>query len=390
MDEVEAFVERTFRPVAEQKSLELHGRRSQSDVPSPIYTDGQRLQQVLKNLLSNAFKFTEQGGVTLSIRTRRSGAPVREPQRSITAEGGVIAFEVNDTGIGIPKDKQQLIFEAFQQADGTTSRKFGGTGLGLSISREMARLLGGEIRVESTPGQGSTFTLFLPARYVDPEHARDGEQSTSRRATLVGATRPDARGARATARASAAARPTQRARRRVDASRVGAAVRRDARPADAVATDADDDDVPMSTRFSCRSPKAFDDDRDDDRAGRPRRADHRERADLREDPARDGAREGLQGARRARRRRRAYRSRTRSIRTRSRSTSTCRAWTAGRARPAQASSGDAAHPGAHHHRHSRAAAGAQGRRDRVSREAGDEGGARGFVQQDLRRSSTSR
>src|SRR6185295_18655144 len=139
-----------------------------ADVPTPIYTDGQRLQQVLKNLLSNAFKFTERAGVTLSIH--RAETNKRFASRSLDrVEGGVVAFEVRDTGIGIPKEKQQLIFEAFQQADGTTSRKFGGTGLGLSISREIARLLGGEIRVESTPAKGSTFTLFLPARYVDPD-----------------------------------------------------------------------------------------------------------------------------------------------------------------------------------------------------------------------------
>ncbi len=193
MDEVKGFVERTFRPVADQKNLHFTVDIA-SDVPSPIYTDGQRLQQVIKNLLSNAFKFTQQGGVTLSIR--RADASRRYAARTLDkAEGGVIAFEVKDTGIGIPRDKQQLIFEAFQQADGTTSRKFGGTGLGLSISREMAKLLGGEIRVDSTPGQGSTFTLFLPMRLVETAKPADaggrwgmgggrksGEASTPRRA----------------------------------------------------------------------------------------------------------------------------------------------------------------------------------------------------------------
>ncbi len=166
MAEVRDFVERTFKPVAEQKNIGFTVNIA-PDVPSPIYTDGQRLQQILKNLLSNAFKFTEHGGVTLSIAPAEQGR--RFASRSLDrAAAGVVAFEVRDTGIGIPKEKQQLIFEAFQQADGTTSRKFGGTGLGLSISREMARLLGGEIRVESTPGQGSVFTLFLPVRLPEP------------------------------------------------------------------------------------------------------------------------------------------------------------------------------------------------------------------------------
>ncbi|CAN5729717.1 hypothetical protein BH23GEM6_BH23GEM6_21610 [soil metagenome] len=168
LGDVREFVRRSFQPIAEQKGLEFTVELA-GDLPETILTDGQRLQQVLKNLVSNAVKFTQQGKVQLAVRVadsnRRFGNPLLD-----TAEK-VIAFAVSDTGIGIAGDKQRLIFEAFQQADGTTSRQFGGTGLGLSISREIAHLLGGEIRVESEQGQGSTFTLFLPAEYTgEPEH----------------------------------------------------------------------------------------------------------------------------------------------------------------------------------------------------------------------------
>jgi len=146
-------MERTFRQVAEERRLEFHVEVDQT-LPPAIRTDSKRLQQVLRNLLSNAFKFTERGGVTLQIGSAE-GTPLR-------AGSQWVAISVTDTGIGIPEEKQRIIFEAFQQADGTTSRKYGGTGLGLSISREIARLLGGEIVVSSTPGSGSTFTLFVP------------------------------------------------------------------------------------------------------------------------------------------------------------------------------------------------------------------------------------
>jgi signal transduction histidine kinase/CheY-like chemotaxis protein/HAMP domain-containing protein len=146
-------MERTFRQVAEERKLDFHVEIDPK-LPIAIRTDSKRLQQVLRNLLSNAFKFTERGGVTLQIGSAE-GSPLR-------AGSQWIAMSVIDTGIGIPEDKQRIIFEAFQQADGTTSRKYGGTGLGLSISREIARLLGGEIVVSSNPNSGSTFTLFVP------------------------------------------------------------------------------------------------------------------------------------------------------------------------------------------------------------------------------------
>ena len=155
-------IERTFSQIANDKGLqliiELHPH-----LPQSLQTDAKRLRQVLKNLLSNAFKFTQQGHVKVEIDAAESGWSFDNV--SLNRASSVIAFRVSDTGIGISEDKQQLIFEAFQQEDGTTSRKYGGTGLGLSISREIARLLGGEITLESKPGQGSTFTFYLPESY---------------------------------------------------------------------------------------------------------------------------------------------------------------------------------------------------------------------------------
>jgi CheY-like chemotaxis protein len=160
--DVSDFVDRSFRPLAEQKDLAFK-TDVDVDLPTVIHTDPQRLQQVLKNLLANALKFTARGSVTLRVHRPKPGTRfVNESLR----EGGVVGFSVADTGIGIARDKQQLIFEPFLQADGTTSRKYGGTGLGLSISREIARLLGGEIHIESEVGAGSTFTLYLPERHL--------------------------------------------------------------------------------------------------------------------------------------------------------------------------------------------------------------------------------
>ena len=168
-NDLQDYVERTFRHVAEAKSLDFQIDMD-SDLPSNIFTDSQRLEQVIRNLLSNAFKFTEKGQVVFSM------APVTEgwnpDNDALNRARSVIAFSVSDTGIGIAPEKQQIIFEAFQQADGSTSRKYGGTGLGLAISREIARLLGGEIRLASALGQGSIFTLFLPHTHVPMRTAR--------------------------------------------------------------------------------------------------------------------------------------------------------------------------------------------------------------------------
>ncbi|MGH7170890.1 MAG: response regulator, partial [Gemmataceae bacterium] len=163
LDDLRGYVERTFRHIAEAKNVEFL-LRTASNLPRSIFTDAKRLQQVIKNLLSNAFKFTQRGEVTLTIAAATDGwsSDNEELNRAAT----VLAFSVSDTGIGIPPDKQQIIFEAFQQADGSTNRRFGGTGLGLAISRELSRLLGGEIRLTSRPGQGSTFTLYLPQLYT--------------------------------------------------------------------------------------------------------------------------------------------------------------------------------------------------------------------------------
>jgi HAMP domain-containing protein/signal transduction histidine kinase/DNA-binding response OmpR family regulator len=161
--QIRDYVERSFRPLASQKELGFEISIAE-DVPTSIETDEQRLEQVLKNLLSNAFKFTEQGGVTLRIE--RAPKDLAFASEILTRADGVLAFAVSDSGIGVADDKLKLIFEAFQQADGTTSRKYGGTGLGLSISREITRLLGGEIKAESTLGEGSTFTLYLPENFI--------------------------------------------------------------------------------------------------------------------------------------------------------------------------------------------------------------------------------
>ncbi len=173
-NELGDYVDRTFRHVAEAKDLGFE-IDVDSNLPRNMFTDGQRLEQVIRNLLSNAFKFTDKGRVTFSIAQVTEGwSPDRE---SLNHARSVVAFSVSDTGIGIPPEKQQIIFEPFQQADGSTSRKYGGTGLGLAISREIARLLGGEIRLASAMGQGSTFTLYLPQSYLPTRPARKDKEA---------------------------------------------------------------------------------------------------------------------------------------------------------------------------------------------------------------------
>ncbi len=161
-EEMRQTMERTFRHVAEGKGVHFE-IDIDPRVPAAVRTDAQRLDQVLKNLLSNAFKFTERGYVNLRVAPATGGwSPENQ---SLNRAEAVLAFSVSDSGIGIPADKQTTIFEPFLQADGSTSRKYGGTGLGLAISRELARVLGGEIRLESSEGRGSTFTLLLPQNF---------------------------------------------------------------------------------------------------------------------------------------------------------------------------------------------------------------------------------
>jgi HAMP domain-containing protein/signal transduction histidine kinase/DNA-binding response OmpR family regulator len=164
-------VERTFRHEAEARKLAFTTNFA-PNLGRAVTTDPKRLLQVLKNLLSNALKFTDYGGVRLHVGIAAGGWSAEHP--ILGKAQTVIEFAVSDTGIGVPLEKQKIIFEAFQQADAGTARKYGGTGLGLAISRELAHLLGGELRLHSVPGSGSTFTLYLPLNYMGPVNPRGG------------------------------------------------------------------------------------------------------------------------------------------------------------------------------------------------------------------------
>ncbi len=174
ISEIASFVETTFKPISEARNLRFRIETDYS-LPSAMETDIQRLNQILKNLLSNAFKFTEKGEVCLKITEAHN--TWKPGNINLDRAKKVIAFSITDTGIGIPQEKQSIIFEAFQQAEGSTSRKYGGTGLGLSISRGLAELLGGTIELESQAGYGSTFTLYLPIDSVPPIDPKNAPQS---------------------------------------------------------------------------------------------------------------------------------------------------------------------------------------------------------------------
>ncbi len=194
-DELRAFAERSFRQPAEQRGLDYRIVIAEN-LPPVIRTDQQRLEQILRNLLSNAFKFTESGSVILEIGYPKPDAQFES--EALRQAGRAIAFSVRDTGIGIKKEKQKIIWEAFQQVDATTSRKYGGTGLGLTISREIARLLGGEIHLESEEGIGSIFTLYLPVHsqtldrstLLHPEDRTDPDSVEARKSSAVAAAMP--------------------------------------------------------------------------------------------------------------------------------------------------------------------------------------------------------
>jgi len=196
VDAEEIFFANLLDMVARPFRHEAEGRRLSFDVQldpnlgRSIVTDSKRLQQVLKNLLSNAFKFTEHGGVRLNVSTALGGWSPDNP--TLSQAPTVVAFEVSDTGIGIAPEKQKIVFEAFQQADAGTSRKYGGTGLGLAISRELSNLLGGEIQLRSTPGVGSTFTLYVPLRYAGVTVASRPSNATvsTRQITVLSDVRP--------------------------------------------------------------------------------------------------------------------------------------------------------------------------------------------------------
>jgi HAMP domain-containing protein/signal transduction histidine kinase/DNA-binding response OmpR family regulator len=191
LEDLQRSVDRSFRHVAESRHVDFeissNGMRN-GTLPKTIVTDVKRLQQIIKNLLSNAFKFTHQGAVRLTIDVVHGGWS--SDNEDLNRASQVLAFSVSDTGIGISPDKQQIIFEAFQQADGSTSRKYGGTGLGLAISRELARLLGGEIRLVSAPAQGSTFTLYLPQSYSPTRSARHGRGTATATPSITTDMRP--------------------------------------------------------------------------------------------------------------------------------------------------------------------------------------------------------
>jgi signal transduction histidine kinase/HAMP domain-containing protein/CheY-like chemotaxis protein len=204
MTAVVAYVKTLCEPLAAEKALHFSAQLDPA-LPTILHTDEQRLQQVLRNLMSNALKFTDEGGVALRIRPASAEEVDGEALRAAPAR---VAFEVEDTGIGIAADKLSVIFEAFQQADGTTSRRYGGTGLGLSISRQLTQLLGGELTVRSEPGKGSVFTLYLPERYA-PENIELPKPAISGRAAQdVGDGAPAARELVSAARSLPQLRPS--------------------------------------------------------------------------------------------------------------------------------------------------------------------------------------